>query len=96
MTEQEAIANQQKFVDILYELQCCIATQAFPLKLEDEIGNSCYSKDFLKIAELEIILDHISCYNINEPDCLTKDEIKKILNYLKRKCNNCCLEIKSL
>lgn len=89
-------ATQQKYIDFLFEFQCCLADKTIELNHEDEIGSDCYIKDLSEATEISLILDALLCEDIDNPTCLTEDEILKMINYLKTKCNNCCLNIKDL
>lgn len=84
----------QEYTDILFEFQCCMATKAQELNSLDEIGNNCYSENFLELTELTLIFETLLCQNIEDPECLTKEEIITMLEYLKTKCNNCCIDIR--
>lgn len=88
--------TQQKYIDFLYEFQCCLADKAKALKQEDEIGSDCYEETLEELMEISLILDSLLCENIDEPYCLTKDQILKLLNYLKTKCDVCCINLKQL
>ena len=88
--------TQQKYVDILYEFQCCIASKAEKLNELDEIGNDCYEEKFAELATIIMVFETLLCENIEEPVCLTEEEILNMLSYLKKVCQNCCTDIKGL
>jgi len=85
---------RQEYIDILFEFQCCIATKAQELNDLDEIGNDCYSDKFLELAEISLVFETLLCQNIEELECLDKDDIVTLLNFLKTKCKNCCTDIR--
>lgn len=85
---------RQEYIDILFEFQCCIATKAQELNSLDEIGNDCYSDNFLTLAEITLIFETLLCQNIEDLECLTKEDIISLMNTLKTKCKNCCTDIR--
>lgn len=85
---------RQEYIDILFEFQCCIATKAQELNSLDEIGNDCYSDGFLELIELTLIFETLLCQDIENLECLDKNDIILLLNALKTKCRNCCSDLR--
>ena len=86
---------KQEYIDILFEFQCCIATKAQELNSLDEIGDDCYSDKFLELAEISLYFKTLLCQDIENLECLTKDDIIILLNKLKTKCKDCCTDIRT-
>ena len=85
---------KQEYIDTLYEFQCCIATKAQELNSLDEIGNECYSDNFTNLAEVYLIFETLLCQDIENLECLTKQNILDMLAFLKTKCSNCCVDLR--
>jgi len=87
---------QQKYIDILFQLQCCIANLAYNLVKSDEIGASCSQKDSDVLNELVMYLRTLKRQNIVNLQCLTLDQIKSIIEKINKHCEICCLELNKL
>lgn len=87
---------QQEYIDILFQLQCCLATKTNELIDLENIGASCSEKESDKINELTMYLRTLKRQDIENLDCLTLDEIKSILNKANEYCQYCCLQINKL
>lgn len=87
--------RKQTYIDTLFEYQCCIATLVEEMKDLEQIGSNCAEEEFQKIAEVNLMLETLLCWDSTTTNnCLTEDEIKAILMYLKRLCKNCCTDDK--
>lgn len=87
---------QQEYIDILFQLQCCLATKTSELIDLENIGSSCSQEESDKINELVMYLRTLKRQNIEDLDCLTLAEIKNILNKANDYCQECCLQINKL
>lgn len=93
---QVPILLKQEYVDILFELQCCFATKAISINNSSEIGNACEDETFTELVEIYLLLETLLCQDIYNENCLKQDDILFLLNYLKTKCDNCCIDFKKL
>lgn len=87
---------QQNYVDILFQLQCCLANKAYELALAEQAGSSCIEKDSDIVNELAMYLRTLKRQNLDNLQCLTLDEIKLIIQKINQYCQYCCLEANKL
>lgn len=86
---------QQKYIDILFELQCCLSNKVYELALAEQIGNGC-EEDKYKYKELVMYMRTLKRQNIEALTCLTLVQIKSILEKINDECKFCCLQINKL
>jgi len=87
---------QQEYIDILFQLQCCIANKAYNLALAEQSGSSCSQKDSDILNELIMYLRTLKRQNVDNLNCLTLNEIKFIIEKINYHCEYCCLQINKL
>lgn len=87
---------QQKYIDILFQLQCCFSNLTYNLVKSNEIGSSCSEEDSNLINEISMYLRVLKRQNIENLQCLTLTQIKHIIEKVNKYCENCCLELNKL
>lgn len=87
---------QQRYIDILFQLQCCLANLTYNLVKSEEAGASCSEKDSDIINELAMYLRTLKRQNLDNLQCLTLDQIKTIIERANKYCEFCCLELNKL
>lgn len=83
-----AITTQQEYIDELFVLQCCISELANCIVEKKQIGQDVKSieKDYIKLhVYYETLLDQ----NIENENCLTKEDTLSLLEKTKILCKTC-------
>ena len=87
---------QQIYIDILFQLQCCLANKTYELTLAEQAGSSCVEKESEIINEISMYLRTLKRQNIDNLKCLTLEQIKCIIEKINQHCQNCCLDLNKL
>lgn len=95
---------QQKYINILYNFQCCLANLGLELDKMESIGEDekCINRLSNKINILILILRTLKRQVILQDDetekafcktnCLSIEQVKTLLNKLKEECKECCMD----
>jgi hypothetical protein len=97
------MSAQQKYINLLYKFQCCLANLGLDLDEMESIGEEekCINKLSNKINLLILILRTLKrqVLLVNEDkellcetNCLTIEQIQNLINKLKTECKECCLD----
>lgn len=87
---------QQKYIDILFQLQCCLANLTYDLVKLSETGSSCEEENSDIVNEVAMYLRVLKRQNVETLNCLTLEQIKAMLETVNKYCEYCCLDINKL
>jgi hypothetical protein len=97
------MSAQQKYINLLYKFQCCLANLGLDLDEMESIGEEekCINKLSNKINLLililrtlkrQVLLENEDKELLCETNCLTIEQIQNLINKLKTECKECCLD----
>ena len=96
------MTHQQKYINLLYKFQCCLANLGLDLDIMESIGEEekCINKLSNKINLLililrtlkrQVLLENEDKELLCETNCLTTEQILNLIEKIKTEFKECCL-----